>query len=131
MAKYAFKLMHGTHRENKKRYQVGDVILTDNDLTKAHNSVVSTKFLKLSDEEKAKAEKAEVEAAAKAGFENAVEGGTDVKVGNVKYVPTNDELDKMTVQELKDHCESEEIQIGKANTKEALVKLILAQSAAK
>ena len=126
MAKYAFKLLSGVHREHSRTYRPGEVILTDSDLT-VHNSVVSTKFKVLSPEEKKAAEDAAVSGAAEDGFKNAVEGGTEPKF-KPKYVPSSDELDKMSVQELKDHCESEEIPLGKAKTKEELIKLITTTS---
>ena len=86
----------------------GDVIETDVDLCAKFNRPGSEKFRRLPD-----APDTAVANAARAGFEG-------------KPLPSDDNLESMTVQQLKDLALSEDIELGDATRKDQIVQAIRA-----
>jgi hypothetical protein len=102
--KYAFKVLHGTHREGRKRYVKGDVVCTNFELDKIHNNGGVVKYLRLD-------EQAHLNAMAKLGYDSSFK--TEVP----QATPTTDDLDKMSIEDLKLHAQDEEIDLKGVNLK--------------
>jgi len=129
MAKRKFRLLAGCHSEGTDQdgkpitFRKGDVFESDYNLDKMFNSVGAIKF----------------EALDGVQFKSALEDMSDeelaaevvrrqeAKAGNQ---PTSteyqeeDSLDSMTVRELKNFAEQEEIDLGNASTKENIIRVI-------
>lgn len=141
--KYRFKLLMGRHSynvgtdQNPKliRFGMGDIIETDKELDKMHNSPGSTKFERLAfegpdtDEYLAKLQ-AELDAR-KAKLAKAKEpekvpepSGGEAIAATTVIAPGDDEFTKMDMNQLRSIAKSNGIQLGNAKSRDEVLKVI-------
>lgn len=134
MAKYKFKVLAGTHSINEgtdqnpklKRFRMNEIVETDDELDKMFNSPGATKFARLDytepDTEESLAREEELlkqrrEALAK---KKEAESKGTVEPSS----PNDDYLDKMDLNELRSTASANSIPLGKAKTREEVLKVI-------
>ena len=114
VGKYGFRIRTGMHRENKRSYRKGDVVVTNAELDVLHNSRLSTKFERLTNNEL-------LTHLARVGADQVPESTSQA---------TANSLEKMTIEELKAHAADEEIDLKgvKLTDKKAIIAAIIAGS---
>jgi hypothetical protein len=131
MAKYKFKLLAGRHSINIgtdakpeiKRYGMGDIVETDQELDKLFNSRGSTKFERLAYEEP---DTLESLAEAEANLAKRKAALLTKKDAPVEPKSQSDDLSKLTLPELQEIANSNGIELGRAKTKDEVLKVVKA-----
>lgn len=135
MAKYKFKVLAGGHSENEgtdqnpklKRYRMNDIVETDQELDKMFNSPGATKFARLDytepDTEESLAREEELLKQRREAIAKKKEAESKAPV-ETSSSPNDDYLDKMDLNELRSTASANSIPLGKAKTREEVLKVI-------
>lgn len=111
-----YRVLVGIHVDDKgKEYPTGTIVATETDLVAKFNSPNSRKFEQVTKEE------AEVFAAKLAREKNKGQRGRSTQDAGLTE---NDNLEKMTIEELRKKAADEEIELGNATKKEDIIKVI-------
>lgn len=103
--KYAFKLKHGKHREAGVTYAPGQIVCSNLELDTIHNKG-SIKFIR-------QTEDVLLAEMARQGYSENQE-----PTNPANSAPASDDLDKMSIEELKLHAQAEEISLKGVNLKD-------------